>query len=964
MIGQTISHYRILSEIGAGGMGVVYKAEDLRLGRFVALKFLPPQRVRDDEARRRLFAEARAASALDHANVCTIYDVEDLADGRVFLAMAFLEGETLKARLERGPLPPADAARIALGVSRGLAKAHETGIVHRDVKPGNIMITGAGDAKLLDFGIAKLAGGGDLTLTGTTVGTIAYMAPEHARGGEADERSDVWALGVVLFEMLAGQRPFSGVDDYGLLQAIIEKPVPAIIAPGVPRELSEIVSRALDRDRGRRYANAGEMASALDEFLQPAATSTSLRVKAGGRRRALAIAAAAIVVAGALGTWWVWQSTGVRTARAVTLPEALRLAELDQHGEAFVLATEAAAAIPDDPVLADLWPRISGTVSITTTPEGADVAFRIVGGDGVWHPLGRTPLADVRVPRGVFEWRIEKAGFEPLAVLRATTVRYLPGITGGIDLSPAGAWPPGMVPVEVPSEGMSLTIAGFDYNQGFQAPAFFLDRREVTNAEFKAFVDAGGYDRPEFWTEPFILDGQTLDRTTAMALFRDRTGRPGPAGWQAGAPPVGEEDRPVTGVSWFESAAYAAFVGKRLPTIRHWAHAARPDVGDAVTRTSNFGGAGPLPVTATRGLGPYGTVDMAGNVKEWAWNDTGGGTRYLLGGAWNEPAYQFLYSDSRSPFDRSDTNGFRCMKDGDQPAPVELTAPISPPSRSYAAETPVADPVYGLYADRYVYDRTPLDARVDSSRDASPYWRHEVVTIAAAYGGERLPVHLFLPKNVAPPFQTVLFFPGSGAIRTPSSANASLEASFDFVLMSGRAVAYPIYKYTYERGDPKVNSSWPVPTRAYATWVQQLVFDARRALDYLVTRPDVDADRMAYLGVSWGARLAPITVAVDERIRAGILVMGGLGSGTPLAEADPFHFAPRVRVPILMLNGDQDFIFPLQTTQRPLFELFGAPATDKRHVLYPGGHEIFATKRSQIMAEVIGWLDRYLGRVQ
>ena len=253
MIGETISHYRVLSEIGAGGMGVVYKAEDLRLGRFVALKFLPTQLVRDEDARRRLFAEARAASSLDHPNVCTIYDVEELPDGRVFLAMAFCDGETLKERLERGVIPTTEAVRLAAQIARGLARAHQAGIVHRDVKPGNIMVTTDGDAKLLDFGIAKASGGVDMTRTGTTVGTVAYMAPEHVRGGTADARSDVWSLGVVLYEMLAGRHPFTGGDNYELLTAIVERPVPPLPSD-VPPPLAGIVSRALDRNANGRFA--------------------------------------------------------------------------------------------------------------------------------------------------------------------------------------------------------------------------------------------------------------------------------------------------------------------------------------------------------------------------------------------------------------------------------------------------------------------------------------------------------------------------------------------------------------------------------------------------------------------------------------------------------------------------------------------------------------------------------------
>jgi dienelactone hydrolase len=182
--------------------------------------------------------------------------------------------------------------------------------------------------------------------------------------------------------------------------------------------------------------------------------------------------------------------------------------------------------------------------------------------------------------------------------------------------------------------------------------------------------------------------------------------------------------------------------------------------------------------------------------------------------------------------------------------------------------------------------------------------------------------------------------------------------------MSGRALAFPIYKNTYERSDPKVTSSWPTATRAYTIWVQQLAIDARRTLDYLETRSDLAASRVAFYGVSWGARMAPIPIALDSRIAAGILVMGGLGSGMPAPEADTFNFVPRVRIPILMVNGDEDFIFPLQTTQLPLLNNLGTRDDDRKHILYPGGHEIIFTKRAQLVPEVVAWLDKHLGHVR
>ena len=533
-------------------------------------------------------------------------------------------------------------------------------------------------------------------------------------------------------------------------------------------------------------------------------------------------------------------------------------------------------------------------------------------------------------------------------------------------LAASGVVPAGMVAVSVPAGGLHLTLTGYDYNTFLPAPSFLIDRQEVTNAEFKAFVDAGGYQKRDYWTEPFSRDGKTLEWEEAMAIFRDRTGRPGPATWQGGSPPAGQEQHPVTGVSWFEAAAYAAYRGKRLPTIYHWSHAARPELGEAVTRTANFGGPGPLPATASRGLGAYGTVDMAGNVREWVWNDTGDGARYILGGAWNDPDYQFLYSDTRSPFDRSATNGFRCMKDGEIAAPAAFSASLPTPFRNYAGEKPVSDALYHIYAKQYEY-------RSDAARGAHRSHGRSLAALEARNRHDRRRLWRRTPADSPVPSEKgEAPLPGDPLLpwieRDQSSRAAKIVApeafGFDSVLMSGRAVAFPIYKYTFERRDPKVTSSWPVPTRAYATWVQQVVLDARRTLDYLESRGEIDRSRMGYFGSSWGARLAPITIALDSRLKMGILLNGGLGSAAPAPEADTFNFAPRVRVPILMLNGDQDFIFPLQTLQRPLFATLGTPAADKRHLTYPGGHEIATTMRNQVVQEMVGWLDKYLGRVQ
>jgi serine/threonine protein kinase len=266
MIGTTISHYRILEKLGGGGMGVVYKAEDTKLKRIVALKFLPPELTRDDEAKQRFIHEAQAASSLDHNNICTVHEIGETNDGQIFIVMAYYEGETLKTKIDRGPLKIEEGVDIAIQVAQGLAEAHERGIIHRDIKPANIIVTKDGVAKIVDFGLAKLSGRTMLTKIGSTLGTAAYMSPEQARGEQVDQRSDIWSLGAVLYEMLTGKRPFESDYEQALVYSILnEEPKPMrSIRSTIPIELDRIVRKALAKNPDKRYQNIGEMSAEME----------------------------------------------------------------------------------------------------------------------------------------------------------------------------------------------------------------------------------------------------------------------------------------------------------------------------------------------------------------------------------------------------------------------------------------------------------------------------------------------------------------------------------------------------------------------------------------------------------------------------------------------------------------------------------------------------------------------------
>jgi serine/threonine-protein kinase len=287
MIGKVISHYRILEKLGEGGMGVVYKAEDTRLRRIIALKFLPPELTRDPEAKERFVHEAQAASALHNNNICVVYDIDESDDGQMFISMEYLEGETLKAKLERGPLAVGEALDITLQIGKALARAHEQGIVHRDIKPANVMLTTDGVAKIVDFGTAKFAGRTMLTKAGNTPGTLAYMSPEQLRGLPVDQRTDIWALGTVLYEMLTGQQPFRGEYDPAVLYAILEvEPEPiGNLRSDVPGTLDGVLALALNKDPTQRYQRVEELVADVQPLAGGGSTPIPTRRRAPARRR-------------------------------------------------------------------------------------------------------------------------------------------------------------------------------------------------------------------------------------------------------------------------------------------------------------------------------------------------------------------------------------------------------------------------------------------------------------------------------------------------------------------------------------------------------------------------------------------------------------------------------------------------------------------------------------------------------
>jgi eukaryotic-like serine/threonine-protein kinase len=955
--GTTLDHFEVLELLGAGGFGQVYRARDTRLGRMVAIKVLPEDFARDAERRERFRREAMAASALNHPNICTVYDLVEAGD-KSFIVMELVEGKSLHAALANGPLLAGEAIAIALQIADALAEAHRAGILHRDIKSANIALTSRGQVKVLDFGLAKRFATGaassaatpELTSEGTTLGTLSYMSPEQLLGKPVDRRSDLFSFGVVLYEMVTGRLPFEGSTTIAVADAILHAAPRDFGERSIPERLKAIIRRLLEKDPAKRYGSAEEVKAelrALEASLSPA------RPVGLSRQGRLLLAVAAVVAALVAG--WLWhRASRARWARETATPEIARLVAAEDFTKAATLAREAVAVLPKDPTLEKLLAEATMDISLESVPPGADVSYRTYRGDQRWESLGQTPLAKIRVPKNYYVWRVTKPGFAAAYEIAPTWTivhRLSPRLVFRLD--PEGSVPAGMV--HVLGGKIDLAIPGLDQLPEVPLADYLIDRHEVTNEEYKRFVDAGGYQNRELWKQPFVRNGRAVPWEEATALFRDGTGRPGPATWELGTFAKGLEEHPVAGVSWYEAVAYAAFSGKSLPTVYHWNRAAQTRASLLIVPGSNFSVAGTVPVGGAGAVSGFGTTDMAGNVKEWCWNESGGGRRFVLGGGFGEPTYMFIDQDAQSPWDRRSNYGFRCVKLAAPPPPAAL-ARIEPATRDFSKEKPVSDDVFRAYKGLYAYDKGELNARVEET-ETTEDWTREKVSFNAAYGGERVIAHLYLPKNGTPPYQTVVYFPGSGAIHADKF---TLSPYADFIPKSGRALMAPIYKSTFERRDD-LKSDYPEPTAFWRDHNVAWSKDLGRSIDYLETRRDIDRGNLAYLGLSWGSAVAPIVLAVESRFKTAVLESGGLEFQRTLPEADQINFVSRVRIPVLMLNGRYDHFFPVESSQLPLFRLLGTPAKDKKHVIYESGH---APPRKEFIRESLDWLDRYLGPVK
>lgn len=1050
---RQLGDFRILRQIGRGGMGIVYEAEHVLMQRRVALKVLPMAGLVDGLRIERFRNEVRAVASLNHPNIVPVYTVSE-DRGVHYFAMQLIRGRSLAeiisslrhlrdegAQLEgssisyltsdpeqsiaadgaysadpkgvtisSADLPGSEASAprsneaetvidandstlshtsrreyfrsvAALGIqaAQALQHAHDQAIIHRDIKPANLLVDGASQLYVTDFGLARIETGSGVTMTGDVVGTLRYMAPEQALGKRVvDNRADVYSLGATLYELLTLRPAYTTEDRQGLLKEIaFEEPTPLRrIDSAIPAELATIVHKAMSKEAAERYHTAKDLADDLRSHLENRpiqAKPPTLPQRINKWRRRNPVLTWATVITLALATFALsmmrdrWNERWAREQ----LSKVRRLTDENEFAQALDLATKIERVIPRDPTLTTMWPEFSVETSITTDPEGADIYIREWDtGDANWQHIGTSPLAPLRVPKSQLHWKVCKSDHATLVVFhnmaeidwsnpppdpnKTPKVLHFRLEKIGDRISPM---------VRVPSRESIVLLARLAHAERLSVGEYLIDRHEITNRQFQDFVDQGGYTSRRYWKQPFVKDGAELSWEDAVAHFVDATGSPGPAGWKSGRFPEGEPDYPVRGVSWYEAAAYAEFAGKRLPSVYHWARAANIWNLKNIIPVSNFGSESAAPVGRYHGVGAHGAFDMAGNVKEWCWNSAGDGRRYILGGAWHEPEYMFNYPDFQPPFARSEDFGFRCVQIADkgESSPQIDREIVAIEQRDFLAEAPISDEEFASYKQSFSYDKTPLNPSELSKHESKGY-THEKVQFDAADGDDRVTAHFYYPSDGAPPYQTIVYFPPAFALNRTSFDETVLPVHIAFFVQNGRAVLYPIYKGTYERKSKNSpQSSVPTATHQYRRHVIAWSQDLGRSIDYLETREDVDHEKLAYYGYSWGATLAPIFLSMENRIKVAILNSGGLAVETPYPIVDPVNYVRRMRTPTLMLSGQANIFYPIELAVQPMYDMLGTPEADKRLRTYEGASQYLP--QQALTQETTAWLDKYLAPV-
>lgn len=624
----------------------------------------------------------------------------------------------------------------------------------------------------------------------------------------------------------------------------------------------------------------------------------------------------------------------------------------EENWNIYQRAIELRKLLKENPDIDKLWYSMTVPYTINTNPPRAKVYTKpYAKPDTSWYLIGQTPLVGYPFPRGLSRIKIELEDYKTQfdVIYRqynwrneADTLQY--------QLFKENEVPEDMVNIPSHYCDRYITPGLPDYF----IDNFWMDRYEVTNKEFKTFLDSGGYTKSIYWEFPFIVEDDTLTLDDAKKRFIDNTGWIGPANWELGNFLKGTDDLPVTGISWYEAAAYAKFVNKSLPTIFHWTYVSEAYAAPEIVKYGNFDKNGPVEKGTYNSMTRFGTYDLPGNVSEWIYNSSGK-DRYVLGGNFQEPTYMFIMPLQVSPWIRNELIGFRCIKYTDELIKQDLIQNLNHQKRDYSNLHPVSNEIFLVYKELLEFERVELNPTL-ISKTITEEWVKEIYSVEVPYEDEPLKILIFLPDNYKPPYQAIVYFPGLTAHHSNSMIDMKVDPNFDFFLESGRAVIWPVYYSSYGRGVTSITN--------LSDWKQtykNIIIDVQVTFDYLQTRNDIDFEKVAYYGCSWGGAIAPYILATEERFNLGMLALFGLSSTEKyrFKEFDPIDYLPHVKIPMLLLGGQYDPDFTMET-QQAFYDFLGTPKSDIRWKMYVTTHWIPRTDR---INESLNWLDKYFGPV-
>ena len=553
-----------------------------------------------------------------------------------------------------------------------------------------------------------------------------------------------------------------------------------------------------------------------------------------------------------------------------------------------------------------------------------------------WEFLCDVPC-DVRIPKGRLKYKFQSENHK--------TVERLWAIRDSLSVTLYQDKPVSEKMVYIKRGTRKLRVAGLDHFDPQPIADYQIDKFEVTNEEYAQFIENGGYDTDSLWSF------KELSGVDYKNIFIDKTGFKGPSSWELGTFPDNESDYPVSGISWFEAAAYCRSIGKSLPNIYQWDYAATLGFSGDIIGRSNFQSDNKMAIGTKRIISGFGLYDIAGNVSEWIYNESDGSSRVLLGGSWKDSGYMFNTLYNKNPWDRNAANGCRCVVT--EETNKNLYRLVSKPLRDFENVKPVDTDVFNAYLSMFQYSGYDLQANVVKERNVDNYNIKEV-SYKTPYG-ENMFSYIYTPNGVQKPRKTVVFFPGANAINTKSSAELSnqIPSVLKFFLKLDMVVVFPIYASTYERRDGLANVV-PFYDLSYRDRVIKWSKDIQATVDYLITTDFVDINDIHYFGLSWGARVAGIMLATELRFKSALLYVGGLRTQKRHPEADPVNYLPRVKIPVLMINGKYDAIFPFETQVKPMFDLIGTPKINKKLITFEGGHRL---PRNEEIRHMIDWFE-------